>query len=140
MTLARALLVLVACIACRHEIVTAPPAFVSEPEPEPAAGQAIDAATVVDDPNALPPIEVQIEVTTAISSAEPDPKTQQLVVIARAGTNEGVQASWIGEIVNERRERVGDFTIRTVQARTTTGTTSLTRDQLAGAFVHLTAP
>ena len=72
--------------------------------------------------------------------ARVDPVTKQMVATALVGSNQGVQEGWIGEVIDDSGARIGDFEIRAIQSRTTTGTTSLTREQLEGKFVRLASP
>jgi hypothetical protein len=122
--------------ACRREIVSFGPS-------QPAYGEGPADASAGDsapDPDELPPIVVQVEVKGRVVDAQPDPVTKQMVATALVGANQGVQEGWVGEVIDDTGAHVGDFTIRAIGPRTTTGTTTLTRDQLAGKLVRLTSP
>jgi len=120
---------------CRREIVSFGPSQPSSSELRVDAG--IDSAL---EPGALPPIMVEVEVKGRVIDARVDPVTKQMVATALVGSNQGVQEGWIGEVIDDSGARVGDFEIRAIQSRTTTGTTSLTREQLEGKFVRLASP
>ncbi|HEU0034618.1 MAG TPA: hypothetical protein VFQ53_28535 [Kofleriaceae bacterium] len=124
-------LVVVVVVACHREPVAQEPVpLVMHPRTE-------QPAPVLDDDAGAPPLDV--EVTARIADAKVDAKAGTTIVTIGVGQNQGIEPTWVGQIIDDAGTVLGPYTIVEVKPRTTIGASALQPKQLEGKRVRLTS-